>query len=644
MRTQMGKWNFNSSDSDQEWIERAKSRFLTDGIEWPNVFSSGGLSVVCCGIEPTQGRVSEKLPDGSVVFWDGRLDNGPDLFRELGGMLDSKSSDSEIATAAFDRWHTDAFCKMLGDWSLVAWNPNDQSLILAKDPIGTRPLFYQLTSSGLRWSSALEWLVEDGDSPLKMNLEYLAGWLSFFPAAGLTPYEPIQSVPPSSFVRLTAGKKTVEKYWDFVPGEQIRYRSEGEYDESFRSLLAQAVRRRLRAKGPILAELSGGMDSSSIVCMADVLASRRGLGVPQPDTVSYYDNSEPNWNELPYLRKVEEKRGRGGFHIALDAAQELDAFIGMEDFAATPAECARHSLRNRGIKELVAAKGYVAILSGIGGDEFTGGVPTGQPELADLLAEGRLFSFSRRLLAWAISQRRPWAHLLFDTAGSFLPRLWTKADDARRPAGWLLQKFVSRHRHALYGYRRHIQILGARPSFQENLSALDVVRRQLACSHTSSRLPFDKRYPYLDRDLLEFLFAVPRQQLIQPGRRRALMRRALVGIVPDEILTRKRKAYVVRAPRVAIAARWEAVAELAKSMVAESLGIVSSKLFQQALEDVRTGNEVAVQAVIRTLVLEKWLRTLVKYDVLSDPISPTNELAAAGRSPLPQPERAPSFS
>jgi asparagine synthase (glutamine-hydrolysing) len=640
MNTQFGQWNFNSSHANREWIEKISSYFLSDGIEPPSVFSSGGFSVVCRAIESTRGYGPGKLPDGSIVFWDGRLDNGPELRRDLGGKLDSESSDAEIATEAFGRWHMDAFRKMVGDWSLVAWNPNDQSVILAKDPVGTRPLFYQLTSSGLRWSSALEWLVETTDSPLQINLEYLAGWLSFFPAAELTPYESIQSVPPSSFVRFTAGKKTMEEYWEFVPEKQIQYLNEHEYDERFRALLAQAVRRRLRAKGPVLAELSGGMDSSSIVCMADVVASQEESRTSRLDTVSYFDNSEPNWNERPYFTKVEEKRGRAGFHVALDSVQDLDSLFRTEDFAATPAECARYSPRNQAIKELVAANGYVAILSGIGGDEFTGGVPTAQPELADLLAEGRLFTFSGRLMAWAISQRRPWTHLLFDTVTSFLPRLWTKTTDARRPAGWLMPKFVSRYRHALDGYNRRIRAFGPRPSFQENLSALDVIRRQLACSHTTSRIAFDKRYPYLDRDLLEFLFAVPRRHLIQPGRRRALMRRALTGIVPDEILTRKRKAYVVRAPRVAIAARWDAAAALGRNMVAELLGIVSSKLFRQALQDVRTGSEVPVQAVLRTLVLEKWLRNLVKYDVLSEPLpsSRMSMVAAARRSHVPQPE------
>ena len=86
--------------------------------------------------------------------------------------------------------------------------------------------------------------------------------------------------------------------------------SDAEYEEHFRSVFAQSVRRRLRSDSPILAELSGGMDSSSIVCMADEIISRGQLATPRLDTLSYYDDSEPNWNERPYFSQVEEKRGR----------------------------------------------------------------------------------------------------------------------------------------------------------------------------------------------------------------------------------------------------------------------------------------------------------------------------------------------
>jgi asparagine synthase (glutamine-hydrolysing) len=612
MTTQLGNWTFGSPNVNHDWIHAAKAKFLRDAPECASEFSRDGFAVVYRSSEPITLEPREKRSSASLVVWDGRLDNRSELLDELRG-LHAQSSDAEIAAAAYERWQTAAFRRLLGDWAIAAWDSHDHALVLAKDFIGTRPLFYQLTPNGVKWSSALEWLVEDERSPLDLNLEYAAGWLSFFPAADLTPYRSIHSVPASHFVRFEVGKATLHKYWDFSPDTEARCASDGEYDDRFRALLAQSVQRRLRGQGPILAELSGGMDSSAVVCMADGLESNGTRDTRQLDTISYFDDSEPNWNERPYFAKVEEKRGRTGFHVALDTGEDLDTVFALNERVATPAECAKQSRRNRKIKELVDSKGYVAVLSGTGGDEFTGGVPTPKPELADLLATASVPALSRQLIAWAISQRRPWTHVLFDAVSIFLPPLWTNASETRHAPPWLTPEFVSRHREALNGYARRVHLFGPRPSFQENLSTLDVVRRQLACSHSTSRSTLEKRYPYLDRDLLEFLFAVPRRQLVQPGRRRAMMRRALAGIVPDEILNRKRKAYVVRASRAAIASRWNVVSRLGRDMAAESLGIISSKAFERALQEVRTASDVPVQAVLRALVLEHWLRNWTSH-------------------------------
>src|SRR6202021_612527 len=117
-------------------------------------------------------------------------------------------------------------------------------------------------------------------------------------------------------------KYTVSKYWDFDPGKRIRYRIDAEYEEHFRSALATAVQRRLRSDRPILAELSGGMDSSSIVCIADTVIARSAAECPRLDTITWYDESKPNWGELPHFTKVEEKRGRVGYHIDAGALRE----------------------------------------------------------------------------------------------------------------------------------------------------------------------------------------------------------------------------------------------------------------------------------------------------------------------------------
>ena len=108
------------------------------------------------------------------------------------------------------------------------------------------------------------------------------------------------------------------------------------------------------------------------------------------------------------------------------------------------------------------------------------------------------------------------------------------------------------------------------------------------------------------------------------------MRRALAGIVPDEILTRKRKAYVTRGPRVAIARRWAELLPLTENMTAESFGIASAKRFRTVLEELRLGKEGPLVPVMRTLILERWLRNLPARHITSPiPSEPIGEQSGA---------------
>jgi asparagine synthase (glutamine-hydrolysing) len=138
--------------------------------------------------------------------------------------------------------------------------------------------------------------------------------------------------------------------------------------------------------------------------------------------------------------------------------------------------------------------------------------------------------------------------------------------------------------------------------------------------------PHEKRYPYLDRDLLEFLFAIPREQIVRPGQRRSLMRRSLMGIVPDEVINRKRKAFLSRAPIAAIRAQWFRLEVVKSHMALSSFGIVRADAFGQAVEKARNGMQIQIVTLIRTLWIESWLRSLLDQGVLdtsgvSDPFS-----------------------
>jgi len=556
-----------------------------------------------------------------MLVWNGRLDNRADLAREL--QLSKESPDVDMVVAAYRRWGNDAFRRLRGDWSIAAWNGRERRLVLAKDPLGMRPLYYAATTGGLEFSGSLDWMVRTVKQNLELDLEYVAGWLSFFPAAHLTPYRGIASVPPASYLCFEPGRTTVHKYWEFEAPRFAPAASDAELEERFRSEFRQAVRRRLAGPRPLLAELSGGVDSSSIVCVADELLAQESGLAPRLDTLSYFDDSEPNWNERPYFSLIEAKRGREGSHIEVGSARELSVLLEPSGvFAATPSHLAQGAAARKRVAQLACSGGYGAILSGVGGDEFTGGVPTPIPELADRLASLDFRDFGARLRAWALVERRPWMHLVRDTVRAFAPRMVSGTPSSRRPPAWLLKTFERRYRLALRGYEKPLALRGPAPSFQENLSTIDALRRQIAASAADEEGTPEKRYPFLDVDFLQFLFGLPRVKLLEPGRRRALMRRAMRGIVPDEILDRKRKAFVTRSPRTAIATLWREIERLTHNMASESLGIVSSTRFREALGAVRAGQDVGILPIYRTLLVECWLQNLAARPVPVRPRPP----------------------
>ena len=563
-------------------------------------------------------------PSGFVLTWDGRLDNREELIGQLTGRLSNKSADSEIVAAAYQRWGTDAFAKLIGDWALSVWDCEDQSLILAKDFIGTRHLYYSVESKQVTWCTILDPFVLFTEHQFKLEEEYIAGWLAFFPAPHLTPYVGIHSVPPSSFVRLARDRQEVSRYWTFNPARKIRYRTDTEYEEHFRIVFSQSVCRRLRSDAPILAELSGGMDSSSIVCMADMILSRAGAQAPRLDTLSYYDESEPNWNERPYFSKVEQKRGRTGCHIDASSDGDIESDFCGDLFVATPAHPNPFSNVMKRTAELMKSGGNRVVLCGVGGDEFTGGIPTCRPEIADLLVTGRLPTLTRQLALWALARRKPWLHLLFDAVQGFLPCALIRFPYEFQLATWLNSAFAKRQRFALRGYRSRIHVLGGLPSFQEGVATVDLVRRQLACQVLIPEHPYEERYPFLDRDLLEFLFSVPREQLVRPGQRRSLLRRALNGIVPDEILNRKRKAFVTRSFHMKISKRAAVLGDPEHQMLCCPLKLVDPERFRDALRRTSQGKEIKIVPIIRVLALELWLRKISEHLIIHNPSERSN--------------------
>src|SRR5258708_557785 len=263
-----------------------------------------------------------------------------------------------------------------------------------------RHIFYYSKKDRIWWSTDLGSLVLLSGDKFQIDDQYIAGYLAHAPDAHLTPYREIREVPPGQFARFRNGSAMTERFWHFDARSRIRYKTDAEYEEHFRHVFRQSVQRRLRSDSPILSELSGGLDSSSIVCMADDILAKEGAETPRLDTLSYYDKTEPSGDDWTYFHKVETQRGRAGIHIDGSRLGTSPDSLACTEFCPLPGGLGYGETLDTERAGAVRRGGHRTVFSGIGGDEFLGGLPHPSAHLADLLVQCKLVTLARQLMAW----------------------------------------------------------------------------------------------------------------------------------------------------------------------------------------------------------------------------------------------------
>ena len=544
---------------------------------------------------------------GNMLTLDGRIDNHSELCRQL-NIAAADTPDSVIVLKAFERWGQHCFRRLVGDWAIALWSHSERSLYLARDHAGTRTLYFEQRDGVLLWSTYLEPLV-NSHGQHAIDEDFVACYLACQPIRNLTPYRGITAVPPAHYLVFRGGEPKRLAHWDWMQRGRLFYKSTNEYDEHFISLFRQSVERRTGDGIPILAELSGGMDSSSIVCMSDHMrCADRPAPKPLLDTLSYYDDTEPNWNERPIFTAVEAKRGKTGIHI--DTAGFGRMFEPPPNGYLQPGRDKSSSQQDENLHRLLSERGVQVILSGMGGDELLGGVPAAHPELADHLVAGRFRTLLARGVDWSLPNRTPLLRLLVSTAKYCIHCYHPPALEWDRIPPWLPSSLTNRcHQLETHAIER-IPTIGFRPSAIENGQTWWHIMETLPHLFQGLFHRPEYRYPYLDRDLVEFLHRVPRQELAQPGRRRAMMRRALRNIVPPEVLERRRKGFLIRKRLVSMRANKNAFDRLlADSIVLHRFSIDKSPL-RWALDQTLQGQDIRWwPAIDRLVLLELWLRS-----------------------------------
>jgi asparagine synthase (glutamine-hydrolysing) len=316
------------------------------------------------------------------------------------------TSDTEVLLEALDRDGPEAISKALGMFALAVWSPFKRELLLMRDRLGKKPLYYARTVDGrLRFASEVDALLRDGAVHRETTADRIAEFLQLgYVAAPRTAFTSIHAVPPGCWLRITledgAITHELQRYWDLpAPGAAPGFRDIQSWSEQFEHTLRDAVRIRLRADVPLGAFLSGGIDSSVI----SLLASQQIPGKLRTFTVDF---EEGGWSEGPFAAEVAAHIGSEHVELRLSP----DSLSSIPDLVATYGDLHGDSSALPTIALCRAARQYVTVaLAGDGGDELLGGytryagalrttataarIPRPAVALARLLAR-------RRPLAW----------------------------------------------------------------------------------------------------------------------------------------------------------------------------------------------------------------------------------------------------
>lgn len=548
-----------------------------------------------------------------ILHWDGRLDNRDDLLLRLRDSLQGEISNEAIARAVYERWGTNGLIHLIGDWSVVIRDQVNRMTVLASDFAGVRPLYYHVQRGRVQWSGCLQSLVE-ATGISELDEDYIRGFLIFGGCPNRTPYKDIHSVPPGHAVCVTSEATSIRRFWEMPTGDAIRYRSERRYEEQLRALFREAVAVRLQTESPVLAELSGGLDSSSVVCMASHLMKSGAVGASRLTGVGF---TWRNSLDEPFIREVETHCGIEGVHISTHD----DPLISERQVGNAVPE-AFQPLR-MSVAATARRLGARTILTGQGGDLMMGNWFDDSLQVAASLRRFRPGRACEEALAWSKILRRPIYQVLWRAFQAALPPAFTPAAIYATEDGSYAPKSIETSLVSASAGRTGFSELEsffsndwmqAPPERRKYFRILSMMLelRQLQAPELLQHL--DYTHPFAHRPLVEFLMTVPADVVCRPGAPRRLMRAALSDLWPLKLRERRSKG-LFNAP-------WqEALRPIASVLLKErqlnlvERGFVDGASVRSRLERLSVGLDCNESQLRQIILLELWLRNRANGEV-----------------------------
>lgn len=482
--------------------------------------------------EETGERQPLAASPGLHLVFDGRLDNRQELLHTLGyeNAWGRTLSDARLILLAYQRWAEDSFARFLGPFALALYDARRRHVVCARDPLGDRTLFYYLTAKHLIVASEEQAILTHPAVSPDLHPPRLAAYFACqAPADGATFFTGVYELLPAHAMIIEADTSRTWRYWDIDPSAAIRYRTDADYANHFRSLLHESVACRLRAVSTPAVMMSGGLDSTSIAAMAAMQLRHPSTAQCLP-TVSFVFDEFDSCDERWYMAAMRDRYPLQASQVLGDDAWPLNHIDTWPLNPNSPENDAYRHLQTR-LYQRAHDTSHRVLLSGEGGDQLYMGA---ESWLTDLLTERQ---FSRAVRDSVLHIRHegllPFARRsgLHRWIGGWIRRLWPKA-----ALPWLTPRAMAALPETnAWPPSAH---MAARPKQYRTLLGLLDAHGICAESFYANQSGVEIRYPYRDRRLVEFMLAVPTHQLYDGGVYKPILRHAMDGLLPERVRNR----------------------------------------------------------------------------------------------------------
>ena len=523
--------------------------------------------------------------DGSLqLTFNGEIYNHANLREELeadGHNFKTSHSDSEVLIHGYKEWGIDGLVQRLdGMYAFAIWDANSNKLVLARDRIGIKPLYFSCFGGVFRFASEIKAILSDKRIPRKTDNVALNHYLSFMIApAPLTLFAGIYKLPAAHIMEVDVnGNVQTRRYWDALPSKdaEMQSKSEQEYINGIRLRLEQAVEKRLMSDVPIGVFLSGGIDSSANVA----LMSKKMARPVDTFTIGFKDHT--HLNELEYASQV-SKLYNTNHHETLvdenDMLHYLDDLVHHQDEPIADWVCIPLYF----VSKLAKANGVTVVQVGEGADEQFCGydswmkylktysiiwdplinyVPGILLKTIGIIAQ--IFAPTERKfgaqIAEALSRAGTGHDLFWSGANAFwnvhksraLGSNWKNkssfADDLKNTGLNLTGLSSANSGDIIDGYLNefnkspgnddHLTRMGYN-EFRLRLPELLLMRVDKISMSTS----MEARVPFLDHNLVEYTQNIPQNLKVKDGIKKYLLKKAVTDLLPDEIIHRKKMGF-----------------------------------------------------------------------------------------------------